>query len=75
MQKQYTLTEGQAYDTSLLQAHLNTELDFETGISSAGAQGFIVYFDSEDQIPEVDSDSRGRCGSSILSFRPCPHSH
>lgn len=55
MQKIYTLAEGEAYDASALQDHLNTELSFQTGISSKGKKAFIVYFDEGDSIPMIDN--------------------
>ena len=55
MQKTYTIQEDEAYDISMLQAHLNEQLDFQTGMSSKGKQAFVVYFDEEEQAPAIDS--------------------
>lgn len=55
MQKIYTIQGDEAYDISMLQAHLNEQLPFQTGMSSKGKQAFIVYFDEEEQAPQVDA--------------------
>jgi len=55
MQKVYTLALGGSYVTSGLQAHLNAELSFTTGISSKGQSAFTVYFDDADDVTLIDA--------------------
>jgi len=54
MKKVYTLQEGEAYNLGDVQAHLTTELFFQTGMSGKGSLSFTVYWEEPGTEAEVD---------------------